>query len=222
MKKTSVLILALSSWLGASTAKAQLIAYEPFNYPSGAFVTGTASTGTGFAGDWTLSGQATIINGMSYPSLPTGNNAFQQSPAGQRDTVSLASPLSSGTVYFSFLYNQAGNNGGNANGLFLTGSGATSLYVGLTSPWSGTAGELGLGTITTTSAGATGLSSVLAQMPGPRQLMNYNQTNLIVVRIDFNTSGNNDTVSLWLNRLLNKRGFLRTSAFHDSVGTFST
>jgi hypothetical protein len=52
--------------------------------------------------------------------------------------------------------------------------------------------------------------------------MNYNQTNLIVVRIDFNTSGNNDTVSLWLNRLLNKRGFLRTSAFHDSVGTFST
>ena len=199
MKKTSVLILALSSWLGASTAKAQLIAYEPFNYPSGAFVTGTASTGTGFAGDWTLSGQATIINGMSYPSLPTGNNAFQQSPAGQRDTVSLASPLSSGTVYFSFLYNQAGNNGGNANGLFLTGSGATSLYVGLTSPWSGTAGELGLGTITTTSAGATGLSSVLAQMPGPRQLMNYNQTNLIVVRIDFNTSGNNDTVSLWLN-----------------------
>jgi hypothetical protein len=102
-------------------------------------------------------------------------------------------------VYISFLYNQAGNNGGNINGLYLSGSGATSLYVGLTAPWSGTAGELGLGTIATAGAGATGLSSVLAQMPGPGQLMNYNQTNLIVVRIVFNTSGNNDTVSLWLN-----------------------
>ena len=194
-----VIILTLCAWFGALTSQAQLIAYEPFNYPTGAFLTGTASTGTGFSGDWTLSGSATIIGGLTYPSLPTGNNAFQQSPAGQRDTVSLSTPLSSGTVYFSFLYNQAGNNGGNANGLFLPGSGTTSLYVGLTAPWSGTAGQLGLGTIATTSAGATGLSSVLAQMPGPGQLMNYNQTNLIVVRIDFNTSGNNDTVSLWLN-----------------------
>jgi hypothetical protein len=199
MRKTSGLILALCTWFGAGTVQAQLTAYEPFNYPTGAFLNGTASTGTGFTGNWTLSGSATIIGGLTYPSLPTTDNAFQQSPAGQRDSVSLAAPLSSGTVYISFLYNQAGNNGGNANGLYLSGSGATSLYVGLTAPWSGTAGELGLGTIATSSASATVLSSVLAQMPGPNQLMNYNQTNLIVVRIDFNTSGNNDTVSLWLN-----------------------
>ncbi len=199
MPKTSVFLLALCTWLGASTVQAQLTAYEPFNYPAGAFLDGTASTGTGFAGNWSLSGSATIVGGLAYPSLPTGNNAFQQSPGGQRDTVSLSTPLSSGTVYISFLDHQSGDNGGNANGLYLSGSGATSLYVGLTAPWSGTAGQLGLGTIATTSAGATGLSSVLAQMPGPGQLMNYNQTNLIVVRIDFNTSGNNDTVSLWLN-----------------------
>lgn len=199
MPKTSGLILALYTWLGASTVQAQLTAYEPFNYPTGAFLNGTASTGTGFTGNWTLSGSATIIGGLTYPSLPTTDNAFQQSPAGQRDLVSLTAALSSGTVYISFLYNQAGNNGGNVNGLYLSGSGATSLYVGLTAPWSATAGELGLGTIATSSAGATGLSSVLAQMPGPNQLMNYNQTNLIVVRIDFNTSGTNDTISLWLN-----------------------
>ena len=199
MPKTSGLILALCTWFGASTVQAQLAAYEPFNYPTGAFLNGTASTGTGFTGNWTLSGSATIFGGLTYPSLPTTDNAFQQSPAGQRNSVSLAAPLSSGTVYISFLYNQAGNNGGNVNGLYLSGSGATSLYVGLTAPWSGTAGQLGLGTIATSSAGATGFSSVLAQMPGPNQLMNYNQTNLIVVRIDFNTSGNNDTVSLWLN-----------------------
>lgn len=182
----------------AIAAQAQLAAYEPFNYSPGAFANGAATTATGFTGTWSLSSSASIIGTLTYSNLPVGNNAFQASPAGQRDTVSLATPLSSGTVYLSFLYNQLGNNGGNINGLLLPGSGATSLYVGLTAPWSGTAGNLGLGTIATSGGTATGLSSVLAQMPGPTQLFNYNQTHLIVVRIDFNTSGNNDTVSLWL------------------------
>jgi hypothetical protein len=191
------ILAALIAFIALNTSAA-LTAYEPFNYPTGGFVNNTASTATGFTGNWSLSGSATIIGGLAYTGLPTGNNAFQQSPAGQRDSVSLSTPLSSGTVYISFLYNQAADNGGNLNGLFLTGSGATSLYVGLTAPWSGTAGILGLGAITTSSGTATGLSSVLAQMPGPSQLFNYNQTHLIVLRIDFNTSGNNDTVSLWL------------------------
>jgi len=199
IKSASTLFLTYFFLAVGGVTQAQLTAYEPFNYSTGAFLNGTASTGTGFTGNWTLSGSATIIGGLTYPSLPTTDNAFQQSPAGQRDSVSLSTPLSSGTVYISFLYNQAGNNGGNVNGLYLSGSGTNSLYVGLTSPWSGTAGELGLGTIATSSAGATGLSSVLAQMPGPTQLMNYNQTNLIVLCIVFNTSGTNDTVSLWLN-----------------------
>lgn len=197
-KTLALLSAACALLIGTMTVQAQLTAYESFNYPTGAFANGTTSTGTGFTSNWSLSGSATIIGGLTYPSLPTGNNAFQQSPAGQRDSVSLSTPLSSGTVYISFLYNQAGNNGGNVNGLYLPGSGATSLYVGLTAPWSGTAGNLGLGTVTTSSGTATGLSGVLAQMPGPTQLFNYNQTHLIVVRIDFNTSGANDTVSLWL------------------------
>ncbi len=171
-------------------------AYEPFNYTT--LANGNPSTATGFTGNWTIAGTANIIGNMSYPSLPTLNNAFQQSPAGQRDVVSLGTSLVKGTVYLSFLYNQTGDNGGNANGLYLPGTGVTSLYVGLTGPWSGSAGKLGLGTTTTAGAGAAGIS-VLAEMPGPAQTMNYNQTNLIVVKIAFNTSGNNDTVSLWLN-----------------------
>ena len=193
-KPLALLSAACALLIGTITVRAQLTANESFNYPTGAFASGTASTGTGFTGNWSLSGSATIIGGLTYPSLPTGNNAFQQSPGGQRDSVSLSTPLSSGTVYISFLYNQTGDNGGNLNGLYLPGSGATSLYVGLTAPWSGTAGQLGLGSITTSSGTATGLSSVLAQMPGPVQLFNYNQTHLIVVRIDFNTSGANDTI----------------------------
>lgn len=193
-----LLSAACALLIGSNTVRAQLTASESFSYPTGTFANGTASTGTGFTGNWSLSGSATIIAGLTYANNPTGNNAFQQSPAGQRDSVSLSTPLSSGTVYISFLYNQAGNNGGNINGLYLPGSGATSLYVGLTTPWSGTAGLLGMAKVTTSSGTATGLSGVLAQMPGPSQLFNYNQTHLIVVRIDFNTSGANDTVSLWL------------------------
>jgi hypothetical protein len=172
-------------------------AYESFNYTG--LANGNASTATGFTGNGTIGGTANIIGDMTYPSLSTTNNAFEQSFAGQRDVVSFGTPLVSGTVYLSFLYNQTGNNGGNVNGLYLPGSGANSLYVGLTGPWSGAAGKLGLGSVTTATAGATGLASILAEMPAPSQLLNYNQTNLIVVKIEFNTSGANDTVSLWLN-----------------------
>ncbi len=171
-------------------------AYEPFNY--GSLANGNASTASGFTGNWTIGGSANIIGNLTYPSLPTANNAFEQFPAGQRDQVSFAAPLSSGTKFISFLYNQAGDNGGNRNGLYLPSSGATSLFVG-PYPWSGVAGVMTLSTVTTVSGSATGTGATLAQMPGPAQVMNYNQTNLVVLRIDFNTSGTNDTVSLWLN-----------------------
>ncbi len=171
-------------------------AYEPFNY--GTLANGNVSTASGFTGNWTIGGAVSIIGNLTYPSLATGNNAFQQLPGGQRDTVSLAAPLASGTKYISFLYNQTGDNGGNRNGLYLPGSGATSLFVG-PYPWSGVAGVLTLSSVVTAGGSATGTGATLAQMPGPTQLMNYNQTNLIVLRIDFNTSGTNDTVSLWLN-----------------------
>jgi hypothetical protein len=147
-------------------------AYESFNY--GSLANGTASTATGFTGNWTIAGTANIIGNLGYPALPTLNSAFEQLPGGQRNQVSLGTTLVKGTVYMSFLYNQTGNNGGNINGLYLPGSGATSLFVGLTGPWSGTEGKLGLGT-TTTAGGAAGIS-VLAEMPGPFQTMKYNQT----------------------------------------------
>jgi hypothetical protein len=169
-------------------------AYEPFNY--GSLANNDASTASGFTGNWTIGGSVSIIGNLSYPALPTANSSFQQLPGGQRDTVSLATPLSGGTKFVSFLYNQAGDNGGNVNGLFLPGSGSTSLFVGLTAPFSGTAGSFGLASVVTANGSATGLSSLLGQLNGG---LNYNQTNFIVVGIEFNTSGNNDTVSLWIN-----------------------
>jgi hypothetical protein len=167
--------------------------YEPFNYTLGTFADGTASTGSGLTGNWTV-GNGTIISGLTYPSLPSGKNAI--STTGSRDQVALATPFSSGTKYVSFLFNQLGDNGGNLNGLVLFGNGATSLIVGLTAPYSGTAGSLGLGAIATAGAGATGITTFSGQQITGG--FNYSQTHLVVVRIDFNTSGANDTVSVWL------------------------
>lgn len=167
--------------------------YERFNYSLGSFPTATPNTGSGLTGNWTV-GNGTIVSGLTYANLPTGNNAI--STTGSRNQVSLTSPLSTGTKYVSFLFNQLGNNGGNLNGLVLFGNGATSLIVGLTAPFSGTAGSLGLGSVTTAGTGATGISTFSGlQVTGG---FNYNQTHLVVVKIDFNTAGANDTVSVWL------------------------
>ena len=183
---------ANSSEVSASPV-AYVPVYESFNYSLGTFATGTANTGTGLTGNWTV-GNGSIVSGLTYTGLPSGNKAI--STSGSRDQVSLASPLSSGTKYISFLFNQLGNNGGNLNGLVLYGSGSTSLIIGMTAPYSGTAGCLGLGSIATSGAGAQGITTFSGQQITGG--FNYNQTHLVVVKIDFNTSGANDTVSLWL------------------------
>ena len=170
--------------------------YESFNYATGSFTNGTPNTGAGLAGNWTV-GNGTIFSGLTYANLPAGHSAL--ATTGSRDKVSLATPFSTGTKYISLLFNQLGNNGGNLNGVVLYGSGATSLILGLTAPYSGTAGSLGLGSVTTAGAGATGIATFSGlQITGG---FNYNQTHLIVLRIDFNTAGANDTVSVWLDPL---------------------
>ena len=194
--KLIVVQLLLVTACGHSV-KAELTAYEPFNYSLGALANGTATTGTGFTGNWLVQGAgASSVAGLTYPNLTVNNNAFQQNPNG-RDQVGLSSALSSGTVYISWLFNQAGNNGADYNGLFLPGDGTTSLFAGFTGAWSGTAGNIGLASIATTSATGTG-GTTLAQMPGPDQLVNYAATHLMVLEIIFNTSGENDTINLWV------------------------
>ncbi len=168
-------------------------AYESFNYGLGSFATGSANTGNGLTGNWTV-GNGTIVSGLTYPGLSASHNAI--STTGSRDQVSLTSPLSTGTKYVSFLFNQLGNNGANLNGLVLFGSGSSSLIVGITAAYSGTAGSLGLGSVATAGAGATGITTFSGQQVNGG--LTYNQAHLIVLKIDFNTSGANDTVSLWL------------------------
>jgi hypothetical protein len=66
---------------------ASLIAYEPFNYIT-SIPTGTASTASGFAGNWTCGTTPSIVTGMTYPDLPVANGALSSTSG--RQFVSLA------------------------------------------------------------------------------------------------------------------------------------
>jgi hypothetical protein len=177
-----------------SVGDAALNAYEPFNYS--ALPSDTASTAAGFTGNWTCGSTPTIIAGLTYSSLPTANGAFS-STAG-RQLVNLSAPLASGTKWISFLFNQAGNNGGNACGVYFP-NGGTGLFFGFgLAPYSETQGGLGLGSVNTT--GTTPLAAVnLASS----FLGSYGSNYFVVLKIDFNTAGTNDTITVYLNPTAN-------------------
>lgn len=166
-------------------------AYESFDYALGTLANGTASTASGFTGNWNVSGNPNILAGLTYPGLPESNNSYSHGAAGAQTTVDFASPLSSGTKYISFLLQGSGNPGGNACGIFLKGNNANSLFVGFEGGFSPTQTSFGIGTVNSTAlGGATALGSTTP--------IDNTTVHLIVVAIDFNTSGNNDTISLWI------------------------
>ena len=172
-------------------------AYEPFNYSAGSFANNTPSTAAGFTGNWAIPTSALITtDGMTYSGLPTTNRAYQHVATSSQNTVALASPLSSGTKYISYLFKGSGNSGGDAVGIFLKGNNATSLFAGFRAPDSATTTGFGLGTVNSTTLGGP------SALGGVINLTNT-ATYFIVIKIDFNTSGNNDTVTLWINPAVN-------------------
>ena len=67
----------------APQAAAELLVYEPFNYPLGEQLIGK-NGGTGFTGAWrdeTITGAATIQPGLTYPGLPVSGNSVLMSGA---------------------------------------------------------------------------------------------------------------------------------------------
>jgi len=87
--------------------------YESFNY--GSLGNGTPATGTGLAGNWNGSA-GNIVSGLTYPGLPTANSALQSGSGAQLVSLSNA-PSGIDTVWASFILNQAGDNGGNRDGM---------------------------------------------------------------------------------------------------------
>ena len=188
--------LVLLATLGLSQATAAV--YEPFDYSIGSLANGTAATGSGLSGNWTCGASGTVVSGLTYPDLPAANNALASS--GARQFATLASPLSSGTKWISFLYKiGSGNPGATINGVYFP-NGGTGLWFGFgLSPYSATEGQLGLGSMDTTGTSAQGATPLALLGLGT-----YGDTYLVVMKIDFDTSGNNDTVTVYLNPVANQ------------------
>jgi len=184
--------------------------YEPFDYPiEDNLLNGTASPADGF-GTWNNGVAGWITDGLTYPNLPTANNAMR-TPAG-RQSVSLDTPLSSGTKWISFLFKTSpGNSGGNINGVYFP-NGGTGLFFGFgLSPFSATQGYLGLGSTNTVGTAPQGASLLTTTGLGT-----YGATYLIVLKIDFDTSGDNDTITVYVNPTANQ-----TTPGVPAAGTFS-
>lgn len=167
--------------------------YEPFDYAPGTITSATAATGDGFTGNWTCGSPGSVVSGLSYPDLPVADNALASS--GGRQFATLSDPISSGTKWISFLYKiGAGDPGATINGVYFP-NGGTGLWFGFgLAAFSGSEGYLGLGSMDTTGTTPTGASTL--ELLG---LGTYGDTYLVVMKIDFDTSGNNDTVTVYLN-----------------------
>jgi CxxC motif-containing protein (DUF1111 family) len=182
--------------LVALNASAAVTVYEPFNYTI-SIPNGTTSTASGFSGSWACGTTASIAAGLTYAGLPVANGSF--SSTGGRQSVAFASPLSSGTKWISFLFNQAGNNGGNYCGVYFP-DGGTGLFFGYGfNPQTGTTGDLRPGSILTTGNTVANATSLASSFTGTYGTTPY----LVVIRIDFNTSGANDTVTIYINPTAN-------------------
>ena len=171
----------------------ELVAYESFDYNSG-LANGSATTAEGFSGNWSVSGSPSISSGLNYSGLSTSHNSL--SSTWGRQSVEFAAPLSTGTKWISFLFNMTGNNGGNICGVYLPNGEEEGLFVGYgLSPFSGTQGHLGLGSISTSGTSPQGASPLETSFLGT-----YGETPyLVVLKIDFDTSGANDTITVYIN-----------------------
>jgi CxxC motif-containing protein (DUF1111 family) len=179
-----------------SAVQAGLIAYEPFNYTS-TIPNGSATTASGFSGSWACGTTPSIAAGMTYTGLPTANGSFSSTSG--RQSVNFASPLSSGTKWISFLFNEAGNNGGNYCGVYFP-NGGTGLFFGYGfNPVDTATGALRPGSILTTGTAVADATSLASSFTGTYGATPY----FVALKIDFNTSNTNDTVTIYINPTAN-------------------
>jgi|GEM_PF-1845201 len=190
--RVSLLANVIATVVCVPAAHGAPIAYDDFSYTAGSSLVGQ-NGGYGWAGAWYQGGynasQAVnvVANGpLSYPSLlTTGNQATAVATSlingVERD---LASPISSGTVYMSFLIEPLGTlNQGNENGFFgvyLHGS-ANDVFVGASGTSNYTVQQRGgIGSVLTPDAPVVG------------------QTEFLVLKAQLFTSGN-DIFTLYNN-----------------------
>ncbi len=165
-------------------------AYESFNYPFGALVNGTPSTGAGFAGNWTCGADGAIVPGLAYPNMAVANNALQSSSWYQLESLATV-PSGIGTVWVGFIFNQAGDNGGNRDGFVLedsTGKGVMFAY-------HQNQAAIGNPALTRVSSYSTVGTEFT---PISTQAQTYNANNLYVLKLTY-TGGSLSSVAVYSN-----------------------
>lgn len=174
-------LLAVSAPLNAA-----LIAYESFNYAS--IANGTASTGTGFGGNWNVGqGSIAVTTGLTYSGLPSEFSSGRTTGAA-RAKESLASPITSGTIFTTLLLKNSGNSGGDGAGFILSGT-SGNLFVGFGAGFSADQTGFGLGAIDSGNGwgNPSGFTSAA------------NISNTAIHFIAFSTNLATNSTSLWIN-----------------------
>lgn len=167
--------------MAVSSAFAQ--AYEPFNYPVG---TGTLNGGTGWAGQW--SGGTIVAPGLIYPGLTTTGNAMGGTP-GSANIRLLQTPIvgAAGTsVVLQALIKSPVN-----------GTPATQATLGNSPGGMGNNFIIGDLPQSDPNANKWGLQNDCGRFYS-NKLVVANQTAYLVAQIDFNVSGGNDRMRLWV------------------------
>ena len=172
-----------------------LVVYEPFNYAAGQ-INGVAATGTGESGNWSAAGaHAQSISGsLTYTGITPANNKLDVYAG--RASVNFVNPIArSGTKWISYLVDMNGNCGGTPTGVYFK-NGGTGLWVGQgLIGISASTGPLFISTTDTTSTGGPQPNGIFS----PQFVYNFGQTYLVVLQIQFNTGGGNDTIIAYIN-----------------------
>jgi|GEM_PF-2599947 len=190
----SILVTATNTISITITDTPPLVVFEPFRYGTGS-INGTAANGTGESGSWSaVSANASVASGsLAYTGITTSSNKLNVIAG--RASVNFVNPIArGGTKWISYLMDMDGNCGANAIGVYLK-NGGTGLWVGSgNNGVSSTTGPLYIGTTDTTAAGASGMTP-----KSPQFVFTYGAVYLVVLKIDFNTGGGNDTVTAFIN-----------------------
>lgn len=181
-------IFALGSIALPSSGQAALLSYESFDYTAGNLV--GQNGGTGFSGAWSAFNGAngtTVVQaaGLEYSSLETDGGKAYITPTGGSSTGALRNldaTYSSGTVYLSFLTNL--DDGARFFGLSLYDGGTERLLIG--KQGGQTSWSLSGPVVTAQTSGTVTLDT----------------TFLMVLRVDFDASGANERLRLYIDPTL--------------------
>lgn len=187
MKKIYSLI-AIFAAMSAANAQATLPVYEPFDYPTGAYL----HQQTGYTGFNTGDSIAIVSGSLQYPDFPTSiGNKINFSGAGMETRYDIES-VNSDTIYYSFLITINDISGvTDSNGGYFAGFGASNTLLG-NSLWAKQVNDTIFKFGAEVRTSATGVTWT-------NDDYNTGETYFVVGAYTFVNGNQNDIARLWIN-----------------------